>query len=166
MCRRTTWVRWINQMLVVNTMAKQGQSSALQCWISCNFCLWSPVITEFQTKFCCVFQMCFLRLLRPHILQHLAYWLGNAYWVKLNIVYCLYKLFLWCHRVKYFGLLLVVTIFFATKLTKAELPDWMDWILVGYVAFHVAVHLILSVSLTFLNYFCEEVIVFITLILN
>jgi hypothetical protein len=39
-----------------------------------------------------------------------------------------------------------VTIFFATKLTKAELPDWMDWILVGYVAFHVAVHLILSVS--------------------
>jgi hypothetical protein len=40
-----------------------------------------------------------------------------------------------------------VTIFFATKLTKAELPDWMDWILVGYVAFHVAVHLILSVSL-------------------
>jgi hypothetical protein len=43
-------------------------------------------------------------------------------------------------------LLSVVTIFFATKLTKAELPDWMDWILVGYVAFHVAVHLILSVS--------------------
>ncbi|PNF24839.1 putative ferric-chelate reductase 1 [Cryptotermes secundus] len=40
----------------------------------------------------------------------------------------------------------IVTIFFATKLTKAELPDWMDWILVGYVAFHVAVHLILSIS--------------------
>jgi len=45
-----------------------------------------------------------------------------------------------------------VTIFFATKLTKAELPDWMDWILVGYVAFHVAVHLILSVSLMCINY--------------
>jgi len=40
----------------------------------------------------------------------------------------------------------IVTIFFATKLTKAELPDWMDWILVGYVAFHVAVHLILSIA--------------------
>lgn len=41
---------------------------------------------------------------------------------------------------------LVVTIFFAVKLNKAELPDWMDWILVAYVAFHVAIHLILSVS--------------------
>ncbi|XP_069683115.1 putative ferric-chelate reductase 1 homolog [Periplaneta americana] len=40
----------------------------------------------------------------------------------------------------------IVTIFFATKLDKAKLPDWMDWILVGYVAFHVAVHLILSIA--------------------
>lgn len=40
----------------------------------------------------------------------------------------------------------IVTIFFATKLTKAKLPDWMDWVLVGYVAFHVAVHLILSIA--------------------
>lgn len=43
----------------------------------------------------------------------------------------------------------IVTIFFAVKLTKAELPDFMDWILVGYVAFHVIIHLTLSVS--FLN---------------
>jgi len=50
-----------------------------------------------------------------------------------------------------------VTIFFATKLTKAELPNWMDWILVGYVAFHVAVHLILSVSLLCINHFWKEV---------
>jgi hypothetical protein len=59
-----------------------------------------------------------------------------------------------------------VTIFFATKLTKAELPDWMDWILVGYVAFHVAVHLILSVSLICMNYVWKEVIIIITYILN
>ncbi|RZB38617.1 ferric-chelate reductase 1 -like, partial [Asbolus verrucosus] len=39
----------------------------------------------------------------------------------------------------------IVTIFFAVKLTKAELPDFMDWILVAYVAFHVIIHLILSV---------------------
>lgn len=39
----------------------------------------------------------------------------------------------------------IVTIFFAVKLNKAELPDWMDWILVAYVAFHVAIHLILSI---------------------
>lgn len=40
----------------------------------------------------------------------------------------------------------VVTIFFAVKLTKAELPSWFDWILVAFVAFHVIVHLVLSVS--------------------
>ncbi|XP_044263845.1 putative ferric-chelate reductase 1 homolog [Tribolium madens] len=39
----------------------------------------------------------------------------------------------------------IVTIFFAVKLTKAELPDFVDWILVAYVAFHVIIHLVLSV---------------------
>ncbi|XP_073846110.1 putative ferric-chelate reductase 1 homolog isoform X2 [Musca autumnalis] len=43
-------------------------------------------------------------------------------------------------------LLAIVTIFFSVKLTKAELPEWMDWILVAYVAFHVVVHLIFSIS--------------------
>lgn len=41
----------------------------------------------------------------------------------------------------------VVTIFFAVKLNKAELPEWMDWIMVAFVAFHVVMHLILSVSI-------------------
>lgn len=81
-------------------------------------------------------------------------WLtGYRYWAKLNaVMYCSDWLFLWHLSVQYFGLFLVVTIFFATKLTKAELPDWMDWILVGYVAFHVVVHLILSVSMICINY--------------
>ncbi|KAL3289082.1 hypothetical protein HHI36_003524 [Cryptolaemus montrouzieri] len=43
-------------------------------------------------------------------------------------------------------ILAIVTIFFAVRLGKAELPDFVDWILVGYVAFHVAIHLILSVA--------------------
>lgn len=43
-------------------------------------------------------------------------------------------------------ILAIVTIFFAVQLNKAELPDWMDWVLVGYVAFYAAVHLILSFS--------------------
>ncbi|GLV40393.1 uncharacterized protein CBL_04193 [Carabus blaptoides fortunei] len=38
----------------------------------------------------------------------------------------------------------IVTIFFAVKLNKAELPDWLDWILVAFVAFHVLMHLVLS----------------------
>ncbi|XP_039277082.1 putative ferric-chelate reductase 1 homolog isoform X1 [Nilaparvata lugens] len=40
----------------------------------------------------------------------------------------------------------IVTIFFAGQLSKAMLPGWMDWILVGYVAFYVCIHLILSIS--------------------
>lgn len=45
----------------------------------------------------------------------------------------------------------VVTIFFAVKLAKAELPSWFDWILVAFVAFHVLVHLVLSVSFAFVQ---------------
>ncbi|XP_037946002.1 putative ferric-chelate reductase 1 homolog isoform X1 [Teleopsis dalmanni] len=44
-------------------------------------------------------------------------------------------------------ILAIVTIFFAVGLTKAELPQWMDWILVGFIVFHVIVHLIYSVFL-------------------
>lgn len=40
----------------------------------------------------------------------------------------------------------VITIFLAVQLSKAELPDFVDWILVAFVAFYVAIHLILSVS--------------------
>ncbi|XP_031639436.1 putative ferric-chelate reductase 1 homolog isoform X2 [Contarinia nasturtii] len=42
-------------------------------------------------------------------------------------------------------ILAIVTIFFAVKLAKAELPSWFDWILVAFVAFHVIVHLVLSI---------------------
>ncbi|XP_017078932.1 putative ferric-chelate reductase 1 homolog isoform X2 [Drosophila eugracilis] len=40
----------------------------------------------------------------------------------------------------------IVTIFFSVKLPKAELPEWMDWILVGFVVVHVLVHLIFSIA--------------------
>uniref|UniRef100_A0A336L231 CSON001896 protein n=1 Tax=Culicoides sonorensis TaxID=179676 RepID=A0A336L231_CULSO len=39
----------------------------------------------------------------------------------------------------------VVAIFFAVKLSKAELPEWLDFILVAFVAFHVLMHLIFSI---------------------
>ena len=32
------------------------------------------------------------------------------------------------------------------RLTKAKLPEWVDWILVAYVVFHVLTHLFLTVS--------------------
>lgn len=43
-------------------------------------------------------------------------------------------------------ILAIVTIFFAAKLSKAELPVWLDWILVSYVVFHVVMHLVFSVA--------------------
>ncbi|KAG7202882.1 hypothetical protein KM043_010030 [Ampulex compressa] len=38
----------------------------------------------------------------------------------------------------------IIAIFYAVRLNKAKLPDWMDWILVAYVVFHILTHLILT----------------------
>uniref|UniRef100_U5EVK0 Putative ferric-chelate reductase 1 n=1 Tax=Corethrella appendiculata TaxID=1370023 RepID=U5EVK0_9DIPT len=43
-------------------------------------------------------------------------------------------------------ILAIVTIFFAVKLAKAELPEWLDYIIVAFVAFHVCMHLIFSIA--------------------
>lgn len=42
----------------------------------------------------------------------------------------------------------IVALFFAVRLSKAKLPEWVDWILVAYVIFHVLTHVVL----TFLGY--------------
>lgn len=39
----------------------------------------------------------------------------------------------------------VCTIFFAIRLTKAELPEWLFYLLTGFVVFYVAYHLLLTV---------------------
>ncbi|XP_035740364.1 putative ferric-chelate reductase 1 homolog isoform X1 [Vespa mandarinia] len=46
----------------------------------------------------------------------------------------------------------IVALFFAVRLNKAKLPEWVDWILVAYVIFHVLTHVIL----TFLGYAPER----------
>ncbi|KAK9497211.1 hypothetical protein O3M35_004571 [Rhynocoris fuscipes] len=38
----------------------------------------------------------------------------------------------------------IVTIFFAVPLAKAQLPEWVNWILVAFVAFYVLIHVIFS----------------------
>ncbi|XP_071560444.1 putative ferric-chelate reductase 1 homolog isoform X1 [Temnothorax nylanderi] len=38
----------------------------------------------------------------------------------------------------------LIALFFAVRLNKAKLPDWVDWILTAYVVFHVLTHLILT----------------------
>lgn len=41
----------------------------------------------------------------------------------------------------------VIAIFFAVRLNKAKLPEWVDWILIAYVVFYILIHLILTVRL-------------------
>jgi len=57
----------------------------------------------------------------------------------------------------------VITLFFAVKLTKAELPEFFDYILVAYVVVYVISHLILLVSLrhSLYAYFAINVILFV-----
>ncbi|XP_043508551.1 putative ferric-chelate reductase 1 homolog isoform X1 [Frieseomelitta varia] len=38
----------------------------------------------------------------------------------------------------------IIAIFFAVRLNKAKLPEWVDWILAAYVVFHILTHLILT----------------------
>ncbi|XP_012535787.1 putative ferric-chelate reductase 1 homolog [Monomorium pharaonis] len=38
----------------------------------------------------------------------------------------------------------LIALFFAVRLNKAKLPDWVDWILTAFVVFHVLTHLILT----------------------
>lgn len=40
----------------------------------------------------------------------------------------------------------VVTIFLSVNLTKAELPQWTDYVIASFVAYYVIYHLLLSVS--------------------
>lgn len=40
---------------------------------------------------------------------------------------------------------IVIALFFAVRLNKAKLPEWVDWILTAYVVFYVLTHLILTV---------------------
>lgn len=39
--------------------------------------------------------------------------------------------------------------FFAVRVNKAKLPEWVDWILAAYVVFHILTHLILTVRMIF-----------------
>ncbi|XP_043793259.1 putative ferric-chelate reductase 1 homolog isoform X1 [Apis laboriosa] len=38
----------------------------------------------------------------------------------------------------------IIAMFFAVRVNKAKLPEWIDWILAAYVVFHILTHLILT----------------------
>lgn len=69
----------------------------------------------------------------------------NVFFTHFIICLRIYRIKMVFHSLKYV-FITVITIFFAVKLTKAELPSWFDWILVAFIAVHVIVHLVLSVS--------------------
>lgn len=41
----------------------------------------------------------------------------------------------------------VICLFLAIPLKEIELPMWLNWILTGFVIFHVGVHVALTVSM-------------------
>jgi len=55
---------------------------------------------------------------------------------------------MWVNR--FYKFFPVIALFFAVRLNKAKLPDWVDWILTAYVVFHVLTHLILTVRIYYL----------------
>lgn len=104
------------------------------------------------TTFLCFIQP-FGALFRPSpthknrpIFNWLHWLVGNLAHILASRLILLFLIF-YCNFTNLFSLP-VVTIFFAVQLTKAQLPDWMDWILVAFVGFHVFMHIVLSVRIS------------------
>lgn len=83
-----------------------------------------------------------------------GHWFGGnaAHILASEFPFCFFELWFFSSCSKWWECIMntfafaVVTIFFAVKLPRAELPEWMDWILVAFVAFHVFMHFVFSVS--------------------
>lgn len=76
--------------------------------------------------------------------SHIRQWVAYQTYFRFNLVD--FRLLSYYTQPWFCFMSTVLTIFFAVTLSKAELPAWMDWILVAYVGFYVIIHLILSVS--------------------
>ncbi|RLU19579.1 hypothetical protein DMN91_008136 [Ooceraea biroi] len=83
-------------------------------------------------------------LIRLHGALMLASWIGTA---SIGMLLARYYRQTWvnsqlCGKDHWFAV--IIALFFAVRLNKAKLPDWVDWILTAYVVFHVLTHLILT----------------------
>ncbi|KAL7737614.1 hypothetical protein ACLKA6_007724 [Drosophila palustris] len=127
-CGKDQWFAW-HRMLMVTTWSLTIAAYIL-IWVELKRAVWhAHSITGLITVI-----LCFLQpigaLFRPGPNDKMRPWFNWGHWLGGNLAH----------------ILAIVAIFFSVKLPKAELPEWMDWILVGFVVFHVLVHLIFSVS--------------------
>ncbi|EDW61852.1 putative ferric-chelate reductase 1 homolog isoform X2 [Drosophila virilis] len=127
-CGKDQWFAW-HRMLMVTTWTLTVVAYIL-IWVELKRAVWhAHSITGLITVI-----LCFLQpigaLFRPGPNDKKRPYFNWGHWLGGNLAH----------------ILAIVAIFFSVKLPKAELPEWMDWILVGFVVFHVLVHLIFSIS--------------------
>ncbi|KAK4883790.1 hypothetical protein RN001_000061 [Aquatica leii] len=129
LCGKDLWFAW-HRFFMITTWALTSVAFIL---IFVELKAWSSESNPHAILGCVVTVLCFLQPIgayfRPHPgtpkrpIFNWVHWLGG------NSAH----------------IIAIVTIFFAVRLNKAELPDWFDWILVAFVVFHVLMHLVLSV---------------------
>ncbi|XP_030386072.1 putative ferric-chelate reductase 1 homolog isoform X2 [Scaptodrosophila lebanonensis] len=127
-CGKDQWFAW-HRMLMVTTWSLTVVAYIL-IWVELKRAVWhAHAVTGLITVI-----LCFLQpigaLFRPGPNDKKRPYFNWGHWLGGNLAH----------------ILSIVTIFFSVKLPKAELPEWMDWILVGFVVVHVLVHLIFSVG--------------------
>ncbi|XP_034476128.1 putative ferric-chelate reductase 1 homolog isoform X2 [Drosophila innubila] len=127
-CGKDQWFAW-HRMLMVTTWSLTVAAYIL-IWVELKRAVWhAHSIIGLITVILCFIQP-IGALFRPGPNDKMRPYFNWGHWLGGNLAH----------------ILAIVAIFFSVKLPKAELPEWMDWILVGFVVFHVLVHLIFSVS--------------------
>ncbi|KAH8261530.1 hypothetical protein KR044_010632, partial [Drosophila immigrans] len=128
-CGKDQWFAW-HRMLMVTTWTLTVVAYIL-IWVELKRAVWhAHSITGLITVILCFIQP-IGALFRPGPNDKSRPYFNWGHWLGGNLAH----------------ILAIVAIFFSVKLPKAELPEWMDWILVGFVVFHVLVHLIFSIYL-------------------
>ncbi|XP_058125486.1 putative ferric-chelate reductase 1 homolog isoform X1 [Anopheles ziemanni] len=129
MCGKDQWFAW-HRFLMVLTWALTVAGVVV---IFVEIGGWSQVRNPHAILGVVTTVLCFLQPLgaffRPHPGSSKRPWFNWLHWLGGNLAH----------------VIAIVAIFFAVQLQKAELPDWMDFILVAFVAFHVFMHLIFSI---------------------
>ncbi|XP_016985376.1 putative ferric-chelate reductase 1 homolog isoform X2 [Drosophila rhopaloa] len=127
-CGKDQWFAW-HRLLMVTTWSLTVAAYVL-IWVELKRAVWhAHSIIGLITVILCFIQP-IGALFRPGPNDKKRPYFNWGHWLGGNLAH----------------ILGIVTIFFSVKLPKAELPEWMDWILVSFVVVHVLVHLIFSVT--------------------
>ncbi|XP_054279295.1 putative ferric-chelate reductase 1 homolog [Macrosteles quadrilineatus] len=128
-CGKDVWFAWHRLLMLLVWLLTLAGAVVIVAevggWVSSASVL-HALVGVLATLLC--FIQPFMALCRPHPGASNRPLFNWAHWLVGNVAH----------------LCAIVAIFLAVGLGKAELPQWMDWVLVGYVAFYVIVHLILS----------------------